>query len=130
MPLSMINDALLINEWQVVFDRRVALIGRNWVVAVEGQGIRVRPPGAIRMIRWRSHKRTIVHDRILRRYVFHRSARTLGSLDPGAMAGVARPSLAAAVSEGEPWVDRSGRDQRRECTGDDRGGAQPHDPRV
>lgn len=37
------------------------LIVRFWVVAVEGHRIRIRPPGAIHLMRWRSHKRTIVN---------------------------------------------------------------------
>lgn len=38
-----------------------ALNGDLWVVEVEGERIRVRPPGAIHIMSWRSHKRTIVN---------------------------------------------------------------------
>ena len=36
-------------------------------------GIRLSAPGAVHLMLWRRHTRTIVHDRILRGYVSHQS---------------------------------------------------------
>lgn len=58
MRISMVSH---LNEWPELGTNRGALNVRKWVVEVEGERIRVRPPGAIHLMSWRSHKRTIVN---------------------------------------------------------------------